>query len=115
MDSTYTELINIIENSVLEVQNKFDNYQKECFEKRTPEYFCLELNGEAGELANLEKKAWKGKEIQHERFEDEVADVLIALINYCNSKNINLGKATKDKLIKIEIKRDKLASEGLIY
>ncbi len=115
METTYTELIEIIENSVTNVQIKFDDYQKECFTQRTPEFFCLELNGEAGELANLEKKAWKGKEIEKERFEDEAADVLIALMNYCNSKSINLGKATKDKLTRIEKKRSKLIAEGQNY
>ena len=115
METTFTELIEIIENSVADVQIKFDNYQMECFTQRTPEFFCLELNGEAGELANLEKKAWIGKQIDKEKFEDEAADVLIALMNYCNSKSINLGKATKDKLAKIERKRFKLKSEGQAY
>ena len=73
------------------------------------------MNGEAGELANLEKKAWKGKTIDISKFEDEAADVLIAIMNYSNSKNINLGSAVRKKLETIETKRSELASKGEEY
>ena len=63
------------------IQKAFDDYQNNYFQKRSPEFFCLELNGEAGELANNEKKKWKGREIEHSSFEDEAADVFIALMN----------------------------------
>lgn len=107
-----TELIN---NSLQTVQDEFDKYQNRCFPKRTPEFFCLELNGEAGELANIEKKQWKGKDIPHDKFEDEAADVLIALMNYCNARKVNLGAAVKTKLQKIEAKRLNLESQGEEY
>ena len=104
-------LIDSIEN----IQNGFDAYQNECFDKRLPEFFCLELNGEAGELANLEKKVWKGKEVPLERFEDEAADVLIALFNYANARGVNLGNAVHTKLNKIETNRSNLAQIGERY
>ena len=95
--------------------NLFDDYQKKCFTKRKPEFFCLELNGEAGELANLEKKLWKGKNIEPALLEDEAADVFIALMNYCNSRKINIGKAVEEKLEKIEKKRATLEKAGEKY
>ena len=97
------------------IQSEFDNYQQNFFPKRTPEFFCLELNGEAGELANAEKKLWKGKTVEHYSLEDEAADVFIALMNYSNSRKIELGKAVKEKLIKIEEKRQFLAKSGEEY
>lgn len=87
------------------VQQGFDAYQQACFTARPPEFFSLELCGEAGELANLEKKAWKGKAIPHERFADEAADVLIALMNYCNARGIDIGRAVSVKLLEIERRR----------
>lgn len=112
MHSKFYELIDIISDKIDNIQNGFDAYQNECFDKRLPEFFCLELNGEAGELANLEKKSWKGKVINKEKFEDEAADVLIALMNYSNSKGINLGESVKRKLLRIEQNRILLESKG---
>jgi len=104
-----------IEKALKVVQQIFDEYQNLCFTKRTPEFFCLELNGEAGELANLEKKSWKGKTIAQELFIDEAADVLIALMNYSNAKGVDLGQAVKDKLLAIEKKRIILLKNGELY
>lgn len=97
------------------VQGHFDTYQKECFTARPPEFFCLELCGEAGELANLEKKLWKGKDIAPEMVADEAADVLIALMNYANARGINLGYAVQAKLERIEKKRAALQAQGEQY
>ena len=105
-------LLKHLSNDIDNIQSNFDAYQNECFDKRSPEFFCLELNGEAGELANLEKKAWKGKTIPVERFEDEAADVLIALINYSNARGISLGKSVHKKLLAIEEKRFMLEKNG---
>jgi len=105
----------IIQDLLSEIQIIFDDYQKLCFQEKPSQFFCLELNGEAGELANIEKKQWKGISIEHERFQDEAADVFIALMNYANSKNINLGNAVFEKLIKIEQKRKELAENGVKY
>jgi len=106
------KLLEIITPHISEVQKEFDNYQNDNFPKRSPEFFCLELNGEAGELANNEKKQWKGREISHQKFEDEAADVLIALMNYSNARGVDLGVAVKRKLEKIESKRIEMAKEG---
>jgi NTP pyrophosphatase (non-canonical NTP hydrolase) len=102
----------IAESNIKQVQEQFDAYQLLHFPKRTPEFFCLELNGEAGELANLEKKQWKGKQIEQERFCDEAADVMIALMNYCNARGVDLGKSVKEKLEKIDKKMLELKAIG---
>ena len=111
----YNELPNII-NAVTDglkaIQNEFDKYQKAKFTAKSPEFFCLELNGEAGELANIEKKQWKGKHIPHDRFADEAADVLIALMNYSNARGVDLAEAVATKLLKIEQKRIELEEIG---
>jgi NTP pyrophosphatase (non-canonical NTP hydrolase) len=112
---SFDSMINLINESLQKIQEKFDIYQKEFFTQRPPEFFCLELNGEAGELANAEKKKWKGKPVADELFADEAADVLIALMNYSNARKIDLGKAVSDKLKKIEIKRQELAEKGEAY
>lgn len=108
MDKYFKSLV----KNLKEVQEDFDSYQNEYFPKRNPEFFCLELNGEAGELANIEKKRWKGREIDDEKFADEAADVLIALMNYSNSRGIDLGDSVFKKLQKIESKRVEMAKEG---
>ena len=108
-------LLATVSNSIEEIQIKFDDYQNAFFSERTPQFFCLELNGEAGELANDEKKIWKGREISHEKLADEAADVLIALFNYANSRKINLGASLKHKLRKIEQIRLERAKEGKEY
>lgn len=88
------------------IQGDFNSYQEACFTQRPSEFFSLELCGEAGELANLEKKSWKGKEIPAERFADEAADVLIALMNYANARNVSLADAVMEKLCIIEERRN---------
>jgi NTP pyrophosphatase (non-canonical NTP hydrolase) len=97
------------------LQSAFDDYQKSCFVERPSEFFALELCGEAGELANLEKKRWKGKTISQEAFADESADVFIALMNFVNARDINLASAVIDKLQRIEAKRVILLAHGEQY
>lgn len=104
----------LIEN-LEQIQKDFDNYQNQYFPKRSPEFFCLELNGEAGELANLEKKIWKGKTVSIEHIADEAADMFIALLNYANSRKINLALAVANKLQIIEQKRIALQQKGEDY
>lgn len=87
------------------LQKEFDEYQKAAFPKRGANFFALELNGEAGELANLEKKVWKGKTIPADDFEDEAADVLIALLNYANARGIDLASAVEKKMAIIDQRR----------
>lgn len=104
-----------LEVYLAQIQKDFENYQNNYFPKRSPEFFCLELNGEAGELANLEKKIWKGKHIQMCEIADEAADTFIALLNYVNSRKINLAEAVVNKLKIIEKKRLELAQKGEDY
>jgi len=87
------------------LQTEFDRYQRAAHPEWTPSFFALELCGEAGELANLEKKAWKGRPVALERFEDEAADVAIAIINYANSRGVDLAAAVATKLLEIERRR----------
>jgi NTP pyrophosphatase (non-canonical NTP hydrolase) len=98
-----------------DIQALFDAYQQTYFMERPPEFFALELCGEAGELANLEKKRWKGKEIAHTAIADEAADVFIALMNFANARSIDLAQAVCDKIQRIEHKRTYLAEQGEQY
>ncbi len=114
----YKNMVSLLtecEVGISDIQQEFDEYQKLHFVAKSPEFFCLELNGEAGELANVEKKQWKGKHIEHDRFEDEAADVFIALMNYCNARKIDLGIAVSQKLQKIEAKRLQSEENGEEY
>lgn len=111
----FRKLIQIIATNLPEVLLSFDKYQSEFFAQRAPEFFCLELNGEAGELANAEKKIWKGKTIPHEKLADEAADVFIALMNYANARKIDLTASLLNKLNWIEEKRLELQSKGENY
>lgn len=97
------------------IQSDFNQYQINYFTERTPEFFCLELNGEAGELANLEKKKWKGRQVEQDKLADEAADVFIALMNYSNARGIDLGEAVYAKLQRIETKRAELEMNGEEY
>ncbi|MBM2814078.1 MAG: hypothetical protein HW421_840 [Ignavibacteria bacterium] len=103
------------ETSLFALQAEFDNYQNTFFTLRSPEFFCLELNGEAGELANDEKKLWKGKSIPLEKIASEAADVFIALMNYSNARKINLGLAVREKLEYIDKRRIELAENKEQY
>jgi NTP pyrophosphatase (non-canonical NTP hydrolase) len=96
-----TDLQNQVAACVGPVQQAFDAYQNTCFIARPAEFFCLELCGEAGELANLEKKLWKGADIATHRLEEEAADVLISLMNYANARGIDLAAAVTAKLAHI--------------
>jgi len=98
-----------------QVQAMFEVYQRTHFTARPPEFFSLELCGEAGELANLEKKLWKGNAISHEAVSDEAADVCIALMNYANARGVKLGDAVAVKLRRIEEKRQALSARGEAY
>lgn len=87
------------------LQRQFDAYQKKAFPHRPSRFFSLELCGEAGELANLEKKEWKGRTMAADDFEDEAADVCIALLNYANSRGIDLAAAVEAKMAEIDRRR----------
>jgi len=75
------------------------------FPARPPEFFALELCGETGELANKEKKLWRGEDIRAKELAEEAADILITLLNYCNSRDIDLGEAFEEKVRVVEMRR----------
>ena len=87
------------------LQAEFRRYQAAAFPHRSSRFFALELAGETGELANLEKKAWKGRTIDDADFEDEAADVCIALLNFANSRGIDLADAVRYKMKRIDRRR----------
>jgi NTP pyrophosphatase (non-canonical NTP hydrolase) len=87
------------------LQREFDEYQRRAFPARSSSFFALELCGEAGELANLEKKAWKGRTIDAAELADEAADVVIAVFNYANSRGIDLSGEVARKMALIEERR----------
>ena len=87
------------------LQAEFQRYQEAAFPHRPPRFFALELAGETGELANLEKKVWKGRHVDEADFVDEAADVCIALLNFANSRGIDLAAAVKHKMRHIDSKR----------
>lgn len=87
------------------LQSEFRRYQAAAFPVRPPRFFALELAGETGELANLEKKVWKGRSVEDADFEDEAADVCIALINFANSRGIELAAVVERKMRRIDGQR----------
>lgn len=97
------------------IQAEFDLYQNAAFVPKSPEFFCLELCGESGELANMEKKVWRGQQIEHKAIADEAADVFITLMNYCNARGIHLGEAVARKLQIIEDRRAEREKRGEIF
>lgn len=84
------------------LQGEFRRYQAAAFPPRPSRFFALELAGETGELANLEKKAWKGRPVDDADFRDEAADVCIALLNFANSRGIDLAAAVEKKMRRID-------------
>ena len=87
------------------LQTEFRRYQEAAFPHRPPRFFALELAGETGELANLEKKVWKGRRVAEADFVDEAADVCIALLNFANSRGIDLAAAVERKMRHIDNRR----------
>lgn len=87
------------------LQAEFARYQRRAFPPRGANFFALELAGEAGEVANLEKKAWTGRDVPEERFADEAADVFIALLNYANARGVDLPSAVREKMTTIDERR----------
>jgi NTP pyrophosphatase (non-canonical NTP hydrolase) len=85
----------------------FLEYQLRAFGQRSASFFALELAGECGELANLEKKLWRDPNgtVDEKHVADEAADVFIALMNYCNARGVELEPAVKSKLDRIEKRR----------
>ena len=95
-------------NGLSNIQKNFDEYQTKAFPKREPQFFALEVCGECGELANIEKKIWRDPAKKGElstQLGSEAADVFISLMNYANSRGINLEEEVAGKLREIEKRR----------
>jgi len=99
------DFIPALEEALSRAQKGFDRYNRQAFPRRPPEFFALELSGEAGELANKEKKLWKGRAVDCGELADEAADVFIAVVNYANSRGMDLAAAVAGKLREIERRR----------
>ena len=92
--------------AIKSLQDEFLEFQLNVFGQREANFFSLELCGEAGELANLEKKIWKAsRKVSKEELSDEAADVFIAVMNYANSRGIDLASAVENKMQKIYEKK----------
>lgn len=102
-----------LERALSTAQSGFRAYNLAAFPARPAEFFALELAGEAGEIANNEKKIWKGRSIPHGELADEAADVLIAVVNYANARGIDLAAAVGGKLREIERRRLRDSEDGL--
>lgn len=61
-------------------------------------FLALAICGEAGELANLVKKAWRGDEVNPNAIRDEIADIRIYLEHLTRLLDIDLDKACDNKL-----------------
>jgi NTP pyrophosphatase (non-canonical NTP hydrolase) len=61
-------------------------------------FLTLAICGEAGELANLVKKMWRGDEVDPEHIRDEIADIRIYLEHISRHLDIDLDKACERKL-----------------
>lgn len=98
-----------IPDALADAQARVDAWNRRHYPPRPPEFFALELAGETGELANIEKKVWRRAtapdgpgEVPMEALAEEAADVFIALVNYCNARGVALGPAVGRKLAILE-------------
>ncbi len=94
------------------LQQQFKEYQERAFPSRPARFFSLELCGEVGEIANLEKKKWKNVEVAPGDLAEEAADATIALLNYANARGIDLAAEVERKMSKIEEKRRRESGRG---
>ena len=65
-------------------------------------FLALAICGEAGELANLFKKEWRGDEINTAKIADEMADVRIYLEHLADELGIDLDAACMKKAFIVE-------------
>lgn len=61
-------------------------------------YLTLAICGEAGELANLIKKVWRGDQIDKEHIRGEIADIRIYLEHLAHHLDVDLDRACESKL-----------------
>ncbi len=61
-------------------------------------FLALAICGEAGELANLVKKIWRGDEVKCEDLRDEIADIRIYLEHIARHLRFDLDEACERKV-----------------
>ncbi|MCX6799250.1 MAG: nucleotide pyrophosphohydrolase [Candidatus Diapherotrites archaeon] len=97
----------------MQIQERIKNFEEKHKIKTTPEFRCLDLISEAGEVAKEILKMTKyGKEknfLANESIEMEIGDLLFSLLCLANNFNIDLEKAL-DKSLKGYEKR--IAEKG---
>ncbi len=65
-------------------------------------FLALAICGEAGELANLIKKMWRGDGIKAGEIRDEIADIQIYLRHLATHLGIDIDAACHSKLLVVE-------------
>jgi NTP pyrophosphatase (non-canonical NTP hydrolase) len=69
-------------------------------------FYALAIAGEAGELANLYKKQWRGDEIKHDDVVQELADIRIYLEHLARVLHVDLDEACEVKLAIVQGRLD---------
>jgi NTP pyrophosphatase (non-canonical NTP hydrolase) len=77
-----------------------------------PNFLCLSLCGEAGELANLLKKRWRGDAVDPARIREEMADVRMFLELLAKVEGVDLEAACEEKILAVETRWRKARKES---
>lgn len=64
-------------------------------------FLALAICGEAGELANLIKKSWRGDDVDEGQMRDEIADIRIYLEHISRLLDFDLDEACETKLLEV--------------
>jgi NTP pyrophosphatase (non-canonical NTP hydrolase) len=79
-------------------------------------FLALAICGEAGELANVVKKSWRGDEVQIDQIRDEIADIRIYLEHFARYFDIDIDEACEQKLDvvskRLDTKEQKIPAEA---
>ena len=95
-------------STLLQIQNKIREFNRErnWSQYHSPRNIAMALSVEAGEL--LELFLWSADdglqpplESRRSKVEEEAADVLICLLNFCEQMNIDLLEVTEQKIAQI--------------
>ena len=75
-------------------------------------FLALAICGEAGELANLVKKKWRGDDVDPGQIRDEIADIRIYLEHFARQLHVELDCACENKLNEVAKRLDLKESEA---
>ena len=98
-------------STLLQIQNKIRefNHERDWAQYHSPRNTAMALSVEAGEL--LELFLWSSDdgpqppvEGRRSKVEEEAADVLICLLNFCDQMNIDLLEVTERKIERNRLK-----------